>query len=55
MATGDNPGLPDPLLNGRKRVYFDYGPINRPTKLPLRLGSRPSLTTSVLPGDVEGR
>ena len=29
----DNPGLPDLLLNGRKRVYFACCLINRPDQI----------------------
>ena len=36
-ATGDNAGLPDLLLNGRKRVYFASCLTNRPTKLVMHL------------------
>ena len=37
MATRDNLGLPDPLLNGRKRVYFACCLISLPTKSLLHL------------------
>ena len=37
VATGDNLGLPDLLLNGRKRVYFACRLMNRPTKSAMHL------------------